>query len=180
MHRAIAIFATVSIIAALPAVFRGDVALTLLGLMATMAVLGLSYNMLMGETGLLSFGHAVYFGLGGFAAIHAMNFVTSHHWGVPLALIPLAGGLGGLLFGMLFGWFSTRHSGTTFAMISLGLGELVMACAQILPDIFGGESGITTDRARLALSSACISHTRSRSIISSRAGVFFARASFTS
>ena len=43
--------------------------------MGIMIIFALSYNMLLGQTGLLSFGHAVYYGLGGFVAIHAMNAV---------------------------------------------------------------------------------------------------------
>lgn len=138
------------VVLVLPTLFRSDVALTILGLMCVMAVLGLSYNMLIGETGLLSFGHAVYFGLGGFVAIHAMNHFSLTESRMPLAAIPFIGGLGGLLAATVFGWFSTKHSGTAFAMISLGIGELVSAGSHVLPDLFGGESGITTNRAKLA------------------------------
>ena len=52
---------------------------------ASMIIFALSYNMLLGQTGLLSFGHAVYFGLGGFVAIHAMNAVIHAKLGVPVA-----------------------------------------------------------------------------------------------
>ncbi|MGD0438409.1 MAG: branched-chain amino acid ABC transporter permease, partial [Bryobacteraceae bacterium] len=60
------------IFAILPAIFTSGSALTMLSLMGIMIVFALSYNMLLGETGLLSFGHAVYYGLGGFMAVHAM------------------------------------------------------------------------------------------------------------
>ena len=50
---------------------------------------------------MLSFGHAVYYGLGGFLAIHAMNCDRRHDWPVPLPLIPLVGGIAGLLFAVL-------------------------------------------------------------------------------
>ncbi len=56
-------------------IFPSGTALTMLSLMGIMIVFALSYNMLLGETGLLSFGHAVYYGLGGFLAVHAMNTV---------------------------------------------------------------------------------------------------------
>jgi branched-chain amino acid transport system permease protein len=78
-----------------------------------------------------------------------MNAVMMSSLPVPLPVIPLAGGLGGLVFAIVFGWVSTRRSGTAFAMISLGLAELVGSSALILRSFFGGEEGVTTDRTRL-------------------------------
>jgi branched-chain amino acid transport system permease protein len=78
-----------------------------------------------------------------------MNAVIAADFPVPLAAIPLVGGLGGLVFAILFGWVSTKRSGTAFAMISLGLAELVGSSALILRSFFGGEEGVTTDRTRL-------------------------------
>jgi branched-chain amino acid transport system permease protein len=63
--------------------------------------------------------------------------------------MPLAGGLAGLAFAMLFGWVSTRRSGTAFAMISLGLAELVGSSSLILRSFFGGEEGVSTNRTKL-------------------------------
>lgn len=108
---------------------------------ATMIVFALSYNLLLGETGLLSFGHAAYAGLGALIAARVFNA-----WGVPLLVLPLFGGAGAALFGVLFGLISTRRAGTAFAMISLGIGELVAAAAWTLPDWFGGEAGVQIDR----------------------------------
>ncbi|PQV52949.1 amino acid/amide ABC transporter membrane protein 2 (HAAT family) [Paraburkholderia sp. BL21I4N1] len=109
---------------------------------ATMIVFALSYNLLLGATGLLSFGQAAYSGLGALIAAHVFNAL-----GVPLVLLPLIGGIGGALCGMLVGFVSTRRAGTAFAMITLGLGELVAAAAWTLPDWFGGEAGVAIDRA---------------------------------
>ena len=133
----------------LPLVFRSGTALTMMSLMGISIVFALSYNMLLGQTGMLSFGHAVYFGLGAYFAVHGMNAVITRGWPVPLPVIPLAGGIGGLVFAILFGWVSTKRSGTAFAMISLGLAELVGSSALILRSFFGGEEGVTTDRTRL-------------------------------
>ena len=133
----------------LPMIFASGSALTMLSLMGIMIVFALSYNMLLGETGLLSFGHAVYYGLGGFLTVHAMNTVIHDQLPVPLPLMPLVGGFGGLLFGIIFGSVSTRRAGTAFAMISLGLGELVASSSLILRGFFGGEEGITTNRTKL-------------------------------
>lgn len=137
------------LLAVLPLVLRSGTSLTLLSLMGISVVFALSYNMLLGQTGLLSFGHAVYFGLGAYIAVHAMNAAIAGRLPIPLPVIPLAGGFGGLAFAILFGWVSTKRSGTAFAMISLGLGELVGSSTLILRSFFGGEEGITTDRTKL-------------------------------
>ncbi|MDZ4360587.1 MAG: branched-chain amino acid ABC transporter permease, partial [Variovorax sp.] len=96
----------------------------------------------------LSFGHAVYSGLGGYVAIHVMNASANAGSGlyVPLVMIPLVGGVAGLFFGVLLGYITTKKSGTTFAMITMGMGELVYAFTQMFPRFFGGEGGITTNR----------------------------------
>jgi branched-chain amino acid transport system permease protein len=108
---------------------------------ATMIVLALSYNLLLGETGLLSLGHAVYAGLGALAAARVFN-----QTGMPLPLLPLVGGVAGALCGLAFGAVSTRRAGTAFAMITLGIGELVSAASWTLPGWFGGEAGVAIDR----------------------------------
>ena len=133
----------------LPKIFSSGGALTTFSLIGVSVIFSLSYNILLGQTGMLSFGHAVYYGLGGFLAIHAINIVGAHKLPIPLPLIPLVGGLTGLLFAMLLGWVSTRRSGTAFAMISLGVAELVASSALILRTFFGGEAGISTNRTKL-------------------------------
>src|SRR6266516_7336455 len=122
-----------------------DFGRSLLSQMGIAAVFALSFNVLLGQTGLLSFGHAVYFGLGGYAAIHFMR-VINHGLPLPIPLVPLAGAAAGLLFGILFGSVTTRRAGTIFALITLGIGELVYAATFMLPAYFGGEEGITASR----------------------------------
>jgi branched-chain amino acid transport system permease protein len=134
------------VLAVAPLVFRSSLALTMLSQIGYLIVICLSYNMLLGQGGMLSFGHAVYTGLGSFIAIHTMNLAAKGSLPVPLVLIPLVGGLGGMFFAILFGYVSTKKSGTTFAMITLGLGELVASMALMFPTFFGGEGGITTNR----------------------------------
>jgi branched-chain amino acid transport system permease protein len=109
---------------------------------ATMIVFALSYNLLLGETGLLSFGHAAPAGLGALAAAHLFN-----RYALPLPLLPFAGAAGGAAFGALTALLAARRAGTAFAMITLGLGELVAAAAWALPGWFGGEAGVAIDRA---------------------------------
>jgi branched-chain amino acid transport system permease protein len=91
----------------------------------------------------------VYYGLGAFFVVHAMNAIIRAKYPIPLPVIPLIGGIAGLVFGIIFGSVSTRRGGTAFAMISLGLAELVASSSLILRGFFGGEEGITTNRTRL-------------------------------
>ena len=84
---------------------------------------------------MLSFGHAVYSGLGSFLAIHALNLVAKGSLPIPVSLIPLAGGLAGMVFAVLFGYVTTKKSGTPFAMITLGIGELVWAIVADVPRV---------------------------------------------
>ncbi|RTL72443.1 MAG: branched-chain amino acid ABC transporter permease [Hyphomicrobiales bacterium] len=141
--------ALAALLLVLPLVFKSGTALTMMSLMGIAIVFALSYNMLLGQTGMLSFGHAVYYGLGAYLVVHAINIVTAQRLPIPLPLMPLIGGLSGLFFGILFGWVSTKRSGTAFAMISLGLAELVGSSSLILRGFFGGEEGVTTNRAKL-------------------------------
>ena len=130
----------------LPYAFSSGSSLTMMSLMGFAVIFALSYNMLLGQTGMLSFGHAVYYGLGGFMTAHALNVVGAGKLPIPLPVLPLVGGLAGLSFAILFGWVSTKRAGTAFSMISLGIGELVAACSLILRGFFGGEGGISTSR----------------------------------
>ena len=138
-------FALLLIVA--PLIFTKGAALSILCQIGTVMIFGLSYNMLLGQGGMLSFGHAVYSGLGAFFAIHAMNSAGIGAQ-IPTSLIPLVGGVAGMGFGILFGYVTTKKSGTTFAMITLGLVELVFASSLMFPGFFGGEGGVTTNRVR--------------------------------
>ncbi len=127
-----------------PWIFTKGAALSILCQIGTVMIFGLSYNMLLGQGGMLSFGHAVYSGLGAFIAVHVMN--RAEVLSVPVSLIPLVAGFAGMFFGILFGYVTTKKSGTTFAMITLGLVELVFASSLMFPGFFGGEGGVTTNR----------------------------------
>ncbi|HTH62171.1 MAG TPA: branched-chain amino acid ABC transporter permease [Paraburkholderia sp.] len=109
---------------------------------ATMIVFALSYNLLLGETGLLSFGHAAPAGLGALIAAQCFN-----HHPFALPLLPLVGGVGGAAVGASIALVAARRAGTAFAMITLGIGELVAAAAWALPAWFGGDAGVAIDRA---------------------------------
>jgi branched-chain amino acid transport system permease protein len=129
----------------LPLLFEKKFALALMSQAGIMIIFALSYNMLLGQSGMLSFGHAVYSGLGAYFAIHAMNMIGKGLL-IPVSLLPLVGGLAGLFFGFVFGWLTTRKAGTPFAMITLGIGEMVFAASLMFPGFFGGEAGISGNR----------------------------------
>lgn len=128
-----------------PHVFSSDTALTLLCEIGTAMMLALSFNLLLGQAGMLSFCHATYAGFGAYAAVAALDAIGHGAW-LPVTLVPLAGGLAGVLAGVVLGYITTRRSGTAFAMITLGVAELVWVGATMLPAWFGGERGLTTDR----------------------------------
>ena len=129
----------------LPFIFTNNSAITIMNQMAITIIFALAYNMLLGQGGMLSFGHAVYAGVGGFASMHIINMDTFFST-LPLPVLPIFGGLVGAGLAMIVGAFSTRNAGTVFAMISLGVGELIAASSIIIVAFFGGEEGISGDR----------------------------------
>jgi branched-chain amino acid transport system permease protein len=138
------LFAVLLLVA--PLVFTSSLSHTMLSQMGIAIIVCLSYNMLLGQGGMLSFGHAVYSGLGSFLAIHTLNLVSKGNLPFPVSLVPIVGGLAGLLFAVLFGWVTTKKAATTFAMITLGIGELVWAMSLMFPEFFGGEGGVSGNR----------------------------------
>ena len=129
-----------------PLMFTSSLSHTMLSQMGIAIIVCLSYNMLLGQGGMLSFGHAVYSGMGSFLAIHTLNNVSNGEWALPVSLIPIVGGLAAAAFAVVFGWVTTKKAATPFAMITLGVGELVWAMSLMFPEFFGGEGGITGDR----------------------------------
>lgn len=109
------------------------------------ALFASAYNVLCGQAGMLSFGHAAYFGVGAFATVHAMNAIGGAGL-LPTPLLPLAGAAGGLFMGAVAGWFATQRTGTYFAMITLAIAELLHALAPHLKGLFGGEAGVSAMR----------------------------------
>jgi len=133
--------ALVAFLAVPPIVAPGGWVFAFLAQAAALIVFALSYDLLLGQTGLLSFGHATYSGLAAFVAAHAFN-----RGGIALPLLPLFGGAAGAAVAIVTGFIATRRAGTAFAMITLGIGELVSAAAWTLPEGFGGAAGLAIDR----------------------------------
>lgn len=119
---------------------------SMLSQMGMMSILALSYNMLLGQAGLFSFCHAVFFGIGGYATIHFLNLAGDGSLPIPLELVPVLSGLSGLALAIVFGYMATKQRATAFAMITLGIGELMTTAALMFHHFFGGEGGVNSNR----------------------------------
>lgn len=135
-----------AVLLALPAVASPNLLNAFIKMMIA-ALFALAFALAMGQAGMLSFGHAAYYGLGAFAALHLMRAVETQLIWFPTPLVPLAGALGGGLAGIVFGWLATQRTGTYFAMLTFALSELLVSVAPGLNTVFGAESGISTMRA---------------------------------
>lgn len=115
-----------------------------LNLVITMVIyslFALSYNILFGNAGLLSFGHAAYFGVGAYTTIILFKRFD-------IGMLPgiLAGGISGALLGVIFGIFVVRLGGTYFALLTLAFNELIYATAEKWRSLSGGEDGVAATR----------------------------------
>lgn len=110
------------------------------------ALFALAFNLLVGQGGMMSFGHAAYFAFGTFATLHAMIAIEAGNFWFPTPLLPLIGGLCGLIVGAFAAYFATLRSGVYFAMVTLAVAELFHLLAPNLAGIFGGEVGISSFR----------------------------------
>ena len=100
------------------------------------ALFASAFNLLLGYTGLLSFGHAAFLGGAAYVAGHAIKV-----WGLTPELGLLLGMGGGALLGLLFGWLAIRRQGIYFSMITLALAQMLFfACLQA--PFTGGEDGL--------------------------------------
>jgi branched-chain amino acid transport system permease protein len=101
-----------------------------------MALFASAFNLLLGYTGLLSFGHAAFLGSAGYVTGHVLKA-----WGWPPELGLLAGTLVATLLGLIIGGLAIRRSGIYFAMITLGFAQMIYFLAVQLP-FTGGEDGL--------------------------------------
>jgi branched-chain amino acid transport system permease protein len=129
--------ALIGILAIFPRVFGAYYA-NLFVTFAVFAVLSVSLNMLLGYTGLLSFGHAMYFGAGGYGTALALKHIEG------IALLPAfgVGVLSAMVMAMILSPLVVRVSGTAFAMIHMAFAYLLYVLALKLRGITGGEDGI--------------------------------------
>jgi branched-chain amino acid transport system permease protein len=101
------------------------------------ALFASAFNLLIGFTGLLSFGHAAFFGTAGYVAGNALK-----SWGLPFELGIVCGVLAAALVGFLIGGLAIRRSGIYFSMITLALAQMVYFGALRFTDFTGGEDGL--------------------------------------
>lgn len=100
------------------------------------ALFACAFNLLIGYVGLLSFGHAAFFGGSAYITAHALKI-----WGLPPEIAIVAGVIFASLLGFVFGILAIRRQGIYFAMITLALGQMVYFCFLQAP-FAGGEDGI--------------------------------------
>ena len=100
------------------------------------ALFACAFNLLIGYVGLLSFGHAAFFGMGSYVAAW-----TAKRWGVSAEIAILLGGLTGGALGVVLGFIAIRRQGLYFAMITLALAQMVYFFCLQAP-FTGGEDGI--------------------------------------
>ena len=105
---------------------------------AIFALFAVSYNLLLGYTGLLSFGHAMFFGVGAYGTALALEHVD----GMPLIVSVLLGALAAIVLALILCPIVVRVSGTAFAMLHLAFGQLMYVLALKLRGITGGEDGV--------------------------------------
>jgi branched-chain amino acid transport system permease protein len=101
-----------------------------------MALFACAFNLMIGYVGLLSFGHAAFFGMGGYVAAWTIKF-----WHVDAVVAILLGGATGAALGLVLGYLAIRRSGIYFAMITLALAQMVYFFCLEVP-FTGGEDGI--------------------------------------
>lgn len=104
-------------------------------LIYAMAVLGC--NLLLGFTGLLSFGQGIFFGMGSYTVGILLTRLS-----LPLPLALLAAVVVGSLAALLVGWFAIRQRGTYFVMLTLAFAQMFYFLAYSLPDLTGGDNGL--------------------------------------
>jgi branched-chain amino acid transport system permease protein len=105
------------------------------------------FSLLAGQMGLLSFGHAAFFGLGAFACLHVMIWVERDGGVWPTPFLPVFGFLAGGIAAAVAGFLAARRAGAYFSLITLAIAELLHVIATQWNSVFGGEAGLTSMRA---------------------------------
>jgi len=108
------------------------------------ALFALAFNLLIGYVGLLSFGHALFFGGAAYLAAHAAK-----EWGLPFELAVIVGTATGALLGLVVGWLAIRRQGIYFAMITLALAQMIFFVALQVPFTHGEDGIQAVPRGRL-------------------------------
>jgi branched-chain amino acid transport system permease protein len=126
----------IALLSATPLI-AGEYTLILLADVLVFALLAVSLHFLLGPGGLLSFGHAAYFGLGAYGA-----GLLLLHWHLPMEAALLLGPVLALLGALVFGWFCVRLSGVYLAMLTLAFAQIVWSIALQWDPLTGGSNGL--------------------------------------
>ena len=113
----------------------------------TFAIAALGFNLLLGYTGLLSFGHSAYFGTGAYAVAFIMRDLSVHS----MELCIVGGLLSSFVISALFGYVCVRHTRIFFSILALALSQVLWSLAFKFFWVTGGTDGIRVASARLTL-----------------------------
>jgi branched-chain amino acid transport system permease protein len=132
----------IPVLAVLPYLFGGTLGLSVISQICIAVTFAVAYNLLLGGTGLLSFGHSLYFGVGAYTTAHVLNLAGES---VPLIVLPIAGAIAAMALGGVLALFTVRKARVAFSMISLAVGQLAYTLATVSKGFSGGDSGIRID-----------------------------------
>jgi branched-chain amino acid transport system permease protein len=114
---------------------------------AFFSLFAVSFNLLFGYGGLLSFGHAAYFGIGAYTVALLLKYVA----GFPLLPALLLGGVAGGIGGLLAGFFCVRLKGAYFALLTMAFNQFFFAIALKWRSLTGGDDGLSLKKPDLVL-----------------------------
>lgn len=144
--KGLVIIACLGLIALMPQILP-VVHINMLIEIAFFSLLAVSYSMLFGHGGLLSFGHAAHFGIGAYT----MALLVKHIAGIPLLLLLLMGGIAGGLGGLLAGFFCVRLKRAYFALLTIAFNQFFYAVALKWRSFTRGDDGLSLKRPDLYL-----------------------------
>ena len=104
---------------------------------AALALFAIALDILLGFTGLLSFGHAAFWG----SSAYVTGLIATHY-GVPFPVAVLGGALFAMVLALPIGYLSVRRSGIYFAMVTLAFAQMVYFIGYQWSDLTGGENGL--------------------------------------
>ena len=126
-----------------PAWISRDWHLMIISQVGITIIFAISFNQLLGQTGLLNLGHSIFMGAGSYFSGLILLQINNGTLYIPLPILPLFGGVAGFILAGIIGYFSVQRAGMIFAMLTLALLEFVNSFSISFPSILGG---MTIDR----------------------------------
>jgi branched-chain amino acid transport system permease protein len=135
-------YAIVVILLAVCPLFMGKTLVGMLSKSLIFALFAASLDVIMGYGGMRSFGHAAYFGLGGYTvALLAKHADITNFWAVLIAVVVVC-----IVFGAAISYFTLKFSGTYFLIVTMAFGQLLNAVATKWTAFTGGSDGLSSHR----------------------------------